>query len=92
MQGEVIPLAVLPGPRLQALALGLGQAPVGHGSWPLTPLGQQGRDADHLSGGVIAHGVQVVLAGQADGQHHGAHEEDGGHQGQDEDGQQALLH
>lgn len=29
---------------------------------------------------------------EADGQHHGAHEEDGGHQGQDEDGQQTLLH
>lgn len=91
MQGEIIPFTVLLRLCLQALPLGIGRDSIGGGREPLA-VGQQGRDADHLGGRVVAHGVQVVLAGEADGQHHGAHEEEGGHQGQDEDSQQALLH
>lgn len=34
----------------------------------------------------------MVLAGEAYSQHHGTYEKDGGHQCQNEDGQQALLH
>lgn len=34
----------------------------------------------------------MVLAGEADSQHHGTYKKDGGHQCQNEDGQQALLH